>query len=127
MFQVRASGGLPPWCSRYLPLGAAWRTYRPGAKFDEMPVLIGPQGAGKSTALRRLLPPEHPEWFSDGLRLSADDKGTRGSAAREGYRRGGRDQRDARAVVGQADTVLRVSHVTPRHGLSLESCSLARA
>ena len=39
-----------------------------------MPVLIGPQGAGKSTALRCLLPPQHPEWFSDGLRLSADDK-----------------------------------------------------
>ena len=37
-------------------------------------MLIGPQGAGKSTALRCLLPPEHPEWFSDGLRLSADDK-----------------------------------------------------
>ena len=36
--------------------------------------MIGAQGVGKSTALRCLLPPEHPEWFSDGLRLSADDK-----------------------------------------------------
>ena len=74
VFHVRESGGLAPWCSRFLPLGAVWRTYRPGTKLDEMPVLIGPQGAGKSTALRCLLPPEHPEWFSDGLRLSADDK-----------------------------------------------------
>ena len=74
VFHVRESGGLAPWCSRYLPLGAVWRTYRPGTKLDEMPVLIGLQGAGKSTALRCLLPPEHPEWFSDGLRLSADDK-----------------------------------------------------
>ena len=74
VFHVRESGGLAAWCSRFLPLGAVWRTYRPGAKLDEMPVPIGPQGAGKSTALRCLLPPEYPEWFSDGLRLSADDK-----------------------------------------------------
>ena len=74
VFRVRESGGLAEWCSRFLPLGAVWRTYNPGTKLDEMPVLIGPQGAGKSTALRCLLPPEHPEWFSDGLRLAADDK-----------------------------------------------------
>ena len=74
VFLVRESGGLAAWCSRFLPLGAVWRIYRPGTKLDEMPVLIGPQGAGKSTALRCLLPPELPEWFSDGLRLSADDK-----------------------------------------------------
>ena len=74
VFHVRESGGLAEWCSRFLPLGAVWRTYRPGTKLDEMPVLIGPQGAGKSTALRCLLPPDHPEWFSDGLRLSDDDK-----------------------------------------------------
>ena len=74
VFHVRESGVLAPWCSRFLPLGAVWRTFRPGVKLDEMPVLVGRQGAGKSTALRCLLPPEHPEWFSDGLRLSADDK-----------------------------------------------------
>ena len=74
VFRVRESDGLAAWCSRFLPLGAVWRTYKPGTKLDEMPVLIGPQGVGKSTALRCMLPPEHPEWFSDGLRLSADDK-----------------------------------------------------
>ena len=41
---------------------------------DEMPVLIGPQGCGKSTALRCVLPPEHPDWFADGLHLAADPK-----------------------------------------------------
>ena len=65
---------LAAWVSRFLMLGAVWRTYRPGTKLDEMPVFIGPQGCGKSTALRELLPPEHPEFFSDGLRLAADDK-----------------------------------------------------
>ena len=74
VFRVRESHGLAPWCSRFLLLGAVWRTFEPGTKLDEMPVLIGPQGCGKSTAVRYLLPPEHPEWFSDGLRLSADDK-----------------------------------------------------
>ena len=65
---------LAAWVSRFLLLGAVTRAYRPGTKLDEMPVLIGPQGCGKSTALRALLPPERPDWFSDGLRLSADDK-----------------------------------------------------
>ena len=74
VFRVRRSRALAEWCSRFLPLGAVWRTYNPGTKLDEMPVLIGPQGCGKSTALRCLLPPSDPQWFSDGLRLAADDK-----------------------------------------------------
>ena len=75
VFRVRESDGLAEWASRFLLLGAVWRTYKPGTKLDEMPV-IGSwrQGVGKSTGLRCLLPPEHPEWFSDGLRLCADDK-----------------------------------------------------
>ena len=32
------------------------RVYKPGIKFDNVPVLIGPQGIGKSTVARRLLP-----------------------------------------------------------------------
>ena len=36
-----------------------------------MPVLIGPQGIGKSTLLQWLLPAEHRDaWFSDGLHLA---------------------------------------------------------
>ena len=46
----------------------------PGIKLDEMPVLIGPQGTGKSTALRLALPPSMPELFNDGLHLAADPK-----------------------------------------------------
>ena len=74
VFQVRDDAELAAWAGRFLCLGAVWRTFNPGTKLDEMPVLIGPQGCGKSTALRELLPPEHPEWFGDGLRLAADDK-----------------------------------------------------
>ncbi|MEZ7600669.1 VapE domain-containing protein [Streptococcus sp. 27098_8_69] len=37
------------------------RIYKPGIKFDNVPVLIGPQGIGKSTVARRLL----PDFFAD--------------------------------------------------------------
>ena len=69
--------------SRHILLGAVTRTYRPGAKVDEMPVLIqvrpnsqgGHGGIGKSTALRQLLPTEmQHDLFSDGLYLAADRK-----------------------------------------------------
>ena len=46
VFRVRESGGLAPWASRVLPLGAVWRTYQPGTKIDESPVTVGDQGSG---------------------------------------------------------------------------------
>ena len=65
---------LTQWAARYLFLGPVWRAFQPGTKLDETPVLIGPQGCGKSTALRLALPPERPEFFADGLHLAADPK-----------------------------------------------------
>ena len=62
---------LSAWASRFMILGPVWRTYEPGTKLDEMPVLTGAQGIGKSTALRLLLPPEMPDLFADGLYLAA--------------------------------------------------------
>ena len=59
------------WVSRFVFLGAVWRAYEPGTKLDEMPVLVGRQGIGKSTALRLALPPDQPELFADGLHLAA--------------------------------------------------------
>ena len=58
---------LSVWASRYVFLGAVQRTLHPGCKLDEIPVLIGEQGIGKSAFLREALPPELPELFSDGL------------------------------------------------------------
>ena len=61
------------WASRYLTLGAVQRTLAPGCKLDEMPILIAPQGRGKSALLAELLPPEHrAAWFSDTLQF--DDR-----------------------------------------------------
>ena len=65
---------LTVWASRYLVLGVIQRTLVPGAKLDEIPVLIGPQGIGKSALFRAILPPDIPELFGDGLRWDASDK-----------------------------------------------------
>lgn len=50
--------------TRKMLLAAVTRLYHPGCKFDQMLVLIGPQGAGKSSLLSKL----GREWFSDSLR-----------------------------------------------------------
>lgn len=50
-------------------LAAVTRLYEPGVKFDAMVVIVGPQGAGKSTLIAKL----GREWFSDSLR-SFDNK-----------------------------------------------------
>ena len=51
-------------------ISAVARTYEPGCKVDTMPILVGPQGIGKSTLIRTLLP--DPEYFSDHLPTLAD-------------------------------------------------------
>jgi predicted P-loop ATPase len=50
-------------------LAAVKRVFEPGCKFDAMPVLEGPQGVGKSTAIRILA----HDWFTDNL-TSVTDK-----------------------------------------------------
>ena len=75
-FRLHESGSmLSKWASRFILLGAVWRTYCPGTKLDETPVLIGPKGCGKSTAVAGVLPPPNREdWFNDQLHLAADPK-----------------------------------------------------
>jgi hypothetical protein len=53
-------------------VAAVRRILSPGCKFDEMPVLEGPQGGGKSSLLRTLCPDE--AWFTDDLPLDGDAK-----------------------------------------------------
>ena len=74
-FDVDAGSlGLAHWASTFIFLGAVWRAYHPGMKLDEMPVLIGPGGIGKSTALQQCLPPNLQGMFADGLNLAASPK-----------------------------------------------------
>ena len=65
---------LSMWASRYLVCGVIQRTYEPGCKLDEIPVLIGPQGIGKSALLRAILPPDMPDLFADSLRWDSSVK-----------------------------------------------------
>ena len=57
-------------CLRTFMLGAVKRVFQPGCKFELMLVLVGGQGAGKSTFLRSLA--MEPDWFSDDLRNLSD-------------------------------------------------------
>ena len=64
---------LTRWASRYLPLAAIQRTYDPGCKLDEIPILFEQQGIGKS-ALPAALLGGSGEFFRDSLSLSGSDK-----------------------------------------------------
>ena len=65
-------GNLEYSASKFL-IAAAARTYDDNYQHDFMPILVGPQGCGKSTFCRELVP--HGEgWFVDGLDLSAAPK-----------------------------------------------------
>ena len=56
------------WAGRYIPIGAIQRTWFPGCKLDEILVLVGKQGSGKSTYVRQILP--EAAYFSDGLNFN---------------------------------------------------------
>lgn len=61
-------------------VAAVARIYSPGVKFDEVTILCGPQGIGKSTIFARL----GREWFSDSLTLT-DMKDKAGAEKLQGY------------------------------------------
>lgn len=65
---------LTTWASRYLFLGPIQRARFPGSKLDQIPVLVGAQGTGKSAFVRGLLPPDRPEWHGDDIRVGMDGK-----------------------------------------------------
>ena len=58
--------------SRLIPMACVARALTPGCGADIMPVLVGPQGIGKSRGLRALM--AEPDWFSDSLSLHDEHK-----------------------------------------------------
>lgn len=53
-------------------VAAVRRARQPGSKFDEMLVLEGPQGVGKSSAIEALMPDS--QWFSDNFSFTLRDR-----------------------------------------------------
>ena len=111
---------LSTWASRYLVLGVIQRTYEPGCKLDEIPVIIGEQGIGKGAVLRAILPPEMPELHGDGLRWDGRDKeqveATLGRAIVEVSEMGGRRRAEIEHIKSfitrQDDGHVRLSYAT---------------
>ncbi|WP_283673592.1 virulence-associated E family protein [Butyricicoccus sp. Marseille-Q5471] len=66
--------------SRKSMVAAVARIYRPGTKFDSVPILNGPQGIGKSTFFAKLA----GDWFSDSLTLT-DMRDKSGPEKLQGY------------------------------------------
>ncbi|MFM1524787.1 MULTISPECIES: VapE domain-containing protein [Helcococcus] len=66
--------------SRKMMVAAVARIYKPGTKFDSVPILNGPQGIGKSTFFSKL----SGRWFSDSLTLT-DMKDKSGAEKLQGY------------------------------------------
>ena len=58
--------------SRLFLVAAVRRVRRPGCKFDELVILEGPQGYGKSTMLKALA--VNPDWFTDNFDWEVDDR-----------------------------------------------------
>ena len=72
LFNTDSPTDLVEWAAMSVLVGAIERAYRPGSKHDEVVVLVGPQGIGKSTLWSQLLP--NPSWFGDGLNMAGSDK-----------------------------------------------------
>ena len=66
---------LTRWASRYIGIGAIQRAFKPGAKIDEVPVLLSQeQGIGKSAFVRSWFSEASDEWHGDAVDLSARAK-----------------------------------------------------
>ena len=65
---------LTRWASRYIGIGAVQRTFEPGCKIDEVPVLLGAQGVGKSAFARNWFSEDQHEWHGDAVDLGARPK-----------------------------------------------------
>ena len=75
-FDVKAGyEPLAEWASRSIFLGAVWRAYKPGTILDEMPIIVGPGGIGKTSYLRLAPPPGIPGLYGSGLDLAETPKG----------------------------------------------------
>ena len=60
---------LVSWASSTVMLSAVWRTYQPGTR-NEMLILVGPQGCGKSSYFQQMLPEEkQQDWYTEDINI----------------------------------------------------------
>ena len=71
---VAGQEALLEWGGRTILLAVVYRTYEPGFAYKALPVLVGPQNAGKTSLLRALLPAHLREHFVEGLDLDQPHK-----------------------------------------------------
>ena len=72
VFEFEGAPELVSWASRYLFLGVVQRSMEPGCQLDEIPVLVGAQGVGKSALVRAIVPPQAADLlFADDIDLRA--------------------------------------------------------
>ena len=62
------------WASRYAGMAGVQRALEPGCKLDEVPVLLGPQGCGKSAFIRAWLEEHEHDWHGDAVDLAGTEK-----------------------------------------------------
>lgn len=67
---------LTVWASRYIFVGVIQRARRPGCELQQIPLLVGPQGVGKTTHLQGAVPTgeRHETWVKQGLHFDPDPK-----------------------------------------------------
>ena len=75
-FEKDSTPEINAWGQRAIVLGAVARTYKPGIKLDETPVLVSDKGGiSKSWAISSLFSDENAhDWFTDGLVVQNDHK-----------------------------------------------------
>ena len=56
--------------ARRFMIGAVHRTLQPGCVHDWVPIIVGPQGSGKSSFVRSLVPADRPSWYEGNLNLA---------------------------------------------------------
>ena len=62
---------LAAWASQMIFLGVVWRTFNPGHVLDEMPILVGAGGIGKTTYLRLAVPQNIVGLYGSGMDFAA--------------------------------------------------------
>ena len=135
---ARAADPLVRFVSGAIPLGAYWRTMEPGCVVEEMNILRGPMGCGKSTAVQHLFPEDcRTACFGNQLKFTGFDtekwseavEGNTITECREMAGVSARNVNEITAFVGGGNDDRRLKHdpsfvsERPRRGIMVGTCN----